>query len=86
MQQVLAETRGEKNLAEMPIRRRSELIKKLSSEIPPVDKADPSEDALVHSISLRATRNDFNVMKSLTLLSKYLGCIDEWQELRKRYT
>jgi hypothetical protein len=26
-----------------------------------------------------------NVMKSITLLSKYLGCYDRWQELRKRY-
>jgi hypothetical protein len=26
-----------------------------------------------------------NVMKSITLLSKYLGCYDRWQKLRKRY-
>jgi integrase len=26
-----------------------------------------------------------NVMKSLTALSKYLGCYDRWQQIRQRY-
>jgi hypothetical protein len=26
-----------------------------------------------------------NVMKSLTALSKYLGCYDRWQQMRQRY-
>jgi hypothetical protein len=27
-----------------------------------------------------------NVMKSITVLSKYLGCFDMWQEMRRRYS
>ena len=32
-----------------------------------------------------SSQKRLNVMKSITLLSKYLGCYDRWQELRKRY-
>jgi hypothetical protein len=36
-------------------------------------------------LSIESEQKRLNVMKSLTVLSKYLGCYDRWNEQRKRY-
>jgi hypothetical protein len=36
-------------------------------------------------LQLSSAEMRLNVMKSLTILSKYLGCYDKWQQMRQRY-
>jgi intergrase/recombinase len=36
-------------------------------------------------LCIESEQKRLNVMKSLRLLSKYLGCYDNWQEMRRRY-
>jgi hypothetical protein len=36
-------------------------------------------------LTIESREKRLNVMKSLTVLSKYLGCYDRWQEMRRRY-
>jgi hypothetical protein len=37
-------------------------------------------------LDIESIEKKINVMKSLSVLSKYLGCYDRWQEMRKRYS
>jgi hypothetical protein len=37
-------------------------------------------------LQLSSIEMRLNVMKSLTILSKYLGCYDKWQQIRQRYS
>lgn len=36
-------------------------------------------------LTIESGEKRWNVMKSLTALSKYLGCYDKWQELRRHF-
>jgi hypothetical protein len=37
-------------------------------------------------LTIEGVEKRMNVMKSITVLSKYLGCFDMWQEMRRRYS
>jgi hypothetical protein len=37
-------------------------------------------------LEIESQQKRLNIMKSLTLLARFLGCYDTWQQLRKRYS
>lgn len=42
-------------------------------------------DVMHDLLAIESAQKRLNVMKSPTVLSKYLGCYDKWREMHRRY-